>query len=41
LLTLLDRDDSTYHAYLIVRLLRLAADGLEPEATLNGIRTRL
>ena len=41
LLTLMDRDDSTYHQYVIVRLLRLAADGVEPEAILARIRTRL
>ena len=37
----MDRDDSTYHQYVIVRLLRLAADGVEPEGILARIRTRL
>jgi hypothetical protein len=41
LLTLMDRDDSTYHQYAIVRLLRLAADGLESSMILDRVRARL
>jgi hypothetical protein len=41
LLTLMDRDDSTYHHFVIVRLLRLAADGPDRDAILDRIRRRL
>lgn len=41
LLTLMDRDDSTYHQFVVVRLLRLAADGLDGDAILDRIRRRL
>jgi hypothetical protein len=41
LLALMDRDDSTYHQYVIVRLLRLAADGPDRDAILGRVRHRL
>jgi hypothetical protein len=41
LLVLMDRNESTYHQYVIVRLLRLAADGVEPDMILARVRTRL
>jgi hypothetical protein len=41
LLALMDRDDSTYHHFVIVRLLRLAADGPGRDAILDRIRQRL
>jgi hypothetical protein len=41
LLVLMDRNESTYHQYVIVRLLRLAADGVEPDMILDRVRSRL
>ncbi|QDU30213.1 hypothetical protein ETAA8_53320 [Anatilimnocola aggregata] len=41
LLLLMDRNDSTYHNFVIVRLLRLAAQGIEPTMILDRIRRRL
>jgi hypothetical protein len=41
LLVLMDRDECTYHQYVIVRLLRLAADGVDSEMILGRVRGRL
>lgn len=41
LVVLAERNDSTYHEYAIVRLLRLAADGVESDAVLDRVRRRL
>jgi hypothetical protein len=41
LLVLMDRNECTYHSFVIVRLLRLAADGVDRETILERIRTRL
>ena len=41
LLILAERDDSTYHQFVLVRLLRLAADGLEKDEILQRFRKRL
>ena len=38
---LCERNDSTYQQFVLVRLLRLAADGLEPDAILKRIQARL
>jgi hypothetical protein len=35
------KDDSTYHQFVLVRLLRFAADGVEPETILSRVRARL
>ena len=41
LLELMDRNECTYHQFAIVRLLRLAADGCEPDMVLARVRARL
>ncbi|CAN5550738.1 hypothetical protein BH10PLA2_BH10PLA2_30090 [soil metagenome] len=41
LFVLAERDDSTYHHFVFVRLLRSAADGIDTEATLTRVRQRL
>ena len=41
LITLMNRDECTYQWYPIVRLLRLAADGVEADAILEQVRQRL
>lgn len=41
LLELLERDEATYHGPVVSRLLRLAADGHEPEPILERVRERL
>ncbi|MBS0266317.1 MAG: hypothetical protein JSS02_30585 [Planctomycetes bacterium] len=41
LLELMDRQECTYHQFPVVRLLRLAADGCEPEMVLARVRSRL
>jgi hypothetical protein len=41
LLELMDRNDSTYHEFVIVRLLRLVADGVEASTVMDRVRQRL
>jgi len=41
LITLMDRNECTYHQYVVVRLLRLAADGVETDLILDRVRGRL
>lgn len=41
LFLLAERNDSTYHQFVIVRLLQLAADGVEKEEILIRVRRRL
>ena len=41
LFILAERSDSTYHQFVIVRLLRLAAEGIETESILARLRQRL
>lgn len=41
LLELMDRNECTYHQFVIVRLLRLVAEGCEPDMVLARVRSRL